>query len=219
MRPRPSAVPFFLALAFAGCREGHGPMRPDPPPAGWEARLAAERAEKDREFRDAPDSPIPVDERAAFRGLTHWPPDPALRFSGAIEVDERLVRFEIPSTTGAMRPCERYGRVRFAIGGRELVLHVYRLLDLDNRPGESTYFLPFTDETTGVETYPAGRYVDLEGPKDGPFVLDFNRAYNPSCAYGDPQRFACPVTPKENHLPVRIEAGERGFHPTASAAS
>ena len=67
------------------------------------------------------------------------------------------------------------------------------------------------DATTGTETYPAGRYLELFGPPGGPFALDFNRAQNPSCAYGAPERFACPVTPAENRLELRIEAGETGF--------
>jgi len=67
------------------------------------------------------------------------------------------------------------------------------------------------DKGSGSTTYPAGRYVDLVGPSGGPYVLDFNYAYNPSCAYGDPERFQCPATPAANRLPVPIEAGERGW--------
>ncbi len=186
-------------------------MRAVPPPPGWEEQLASDRREKDRVFRESSDSPIPAGERSAFLGLMHWATDPTLRFEGSIEIDDRLERFQIPSTTGALRPCERYGRVRFAIDGKDFTLRVYRLLDTEARPGEDAFFVPFTDATTGVESYPAGRYVDLVGPRGGPFVLDFNRAYNPSCAYGDGARFACPVTPKENHLAARIEVGERGF--------
>jgi uncharacterized protein (DUF1684 family) len=100
--------------------------------------------------------------------------------------------------------------VTFLRGGRVVALHVYRLLDLPERAGGEGLFLPFKDQTTGKETYPAGRYVDLVGPDGGPFVLDFNRAYNPSCAYGEPERFQCPVTPAENALPIAVTAGERG---------
>ena len=83
---------------------------------------------------------------------------------------------------------------------------------LDNpQEGAADFFLAFTDETTGRETYPAGRYIELDGPPGGPYVLDFNLAYNPYCAYGRPERFACPRTPPENRLSVPIEAGERGY--------
>ena len=69
-------------------------------------------------------------------------------------------------------------------------------------------FVPFLDTTSGTETYGAGRYLDLDpDPDDGTYVLDFNLAYHPSCIYD--ARFSCPLTPAENRLPVRIEAGER----------
>ncbi len=100
-----------------------------------------------------------------------------------------------------------------------MTLQVYRLLDLPDRPGGEGLFLPFKDETTGKESYAAGRYVDLEGPDGGPFVLDFNRAYNPSCAYGDPERFQCPVTPAENALPISVTAGERGPAPAVDGSA
>ena len=123
------------------------------------------------------------------------------------------------TTTGKERPCEKYGRVRFEMDGKLLELQVYRLMDI-RRPVDPAdeFFLPFRDATSGVETYPAGRYVSLVPTGDGTYVLDFNRAHNPLCAYGRPEKYVCPVTPRENRLPVRIEAGERGYRgaPTGS---
>jgi len=178
-----------------------------PPPQGWEAELLSDRASKDEDFRLDPDSPIPPEDRAGFRGLSYWPPDPRYRFVGPIEVYEEPEAFTIVTTTGKSRPCQRYGRVRFSVDGRGLELQVYRLLD--QRTG--SLFLPFRDATSGIETYPAGRYVDLVQRPEGDWVLDFNRAHSPYCAYGMPERFVCPVTPAENRLSVRVEAGERGF--------
>ena len=125
--------------------------------------------------------------------------------------DARPERLTLLSTTGKARPCETYGSVSFVLRGQACRLRVYRLLDVEAPSLTTSLFLPFTDGTTGAETYPAGRYVNIEGPEKGPYVVDFNRAYNPQCAYGAPERFACPVTPAENRLPVRIEAGERGY--------
>lgn len=181
------------------------------PPAGWAERIAADRATKDGEFRSDPETPILAADLPSFRGLEYWPPDPAYRFSGPIFRYERPERFTILSTTGKPRPCERYGRIRFEVRGRECALQVFRLLDVEEAPGDPGFFLPFTDETTGRETYPSGRYVDIEGSPGGPYVVDFNRAYNPLCAYGAPERYVCPVTPAENRLRCRIEAGERGW--------
>jgi uncharacterized protein (DUF1684 family) len=185
-------------------------MSPVPPPRSWAQQVAARWHDRDVAFANDADSPIPPSVRSAFHGLTHYPPDPAWRYAGWIERYKAPERISIITTSGAARPCERWGRVTFAREGRVLTLQVYRLLDLPERAGGEGLFLPFKDQTTGKETYAAGRYVDLEGPDDGPFVLDFNLAYNPSCAYGEPERFQCPVTPAENRLPVAVTAGERG---------
>lgn len=209
----------LLLFAAAGCgRSGAGDMAPALPPTSWQAELRAERAARDEAFRTDPFSPLPAADRAGFRGLDYWPPNPAYRFAGSVRRFARPERFDILTTSGEKRPCERYGEIRFELGGQPCRLTVYRLLDDVERPGGAGLFLPFTDATSGKETYPAGRYVNLEGPEGGPFVLDFNRAYNPSCAYGDPERFRCPVTPPENRLAVRVEAGERGYKVAAARA-
>ena len=183
-----------------------------PPPAEWSDTLLAQRAERDRFFRENPESPLPEGAASGFRGLEYWDPDPGYHFVGPVNLHYQPERFTIVTTTGKERPCEKVGWVRFSIGGEEHTLQVYRLLDQPSRPGDPGYFLPFMDATTGTETYPAGRYVDLVGPVGGPFVLDFNTAYNPFCAYGAPERYVCPRTPAENRLAVRVEAGERGYH-------
>lgn len=198
-----------VALLFA-CERSGVTMSPVPPPRSWEQEVAAARSEKDAVFAADPESPIPRKERAAFRGLSHFPADPAWRYAGWVERYENPERISIVTTSGTPRPCERWGRVTFTRDGRALTLQVYRLLDLPDRAGGDGLFLPFKDQTTGKQTYAAGRYVDLVGPDGGPFVLDFNLAYNPSCAYGEPERFQCPVTPAENRLPIAVTAGERG---------
>jgi hypothetical protein len=105
---------------------------------------------------------------------------------------------------GQLRDAQRAGTFRFQLGGSEQRLTGYRFAEGD----AESVFVPFLDQTSGSETYGAGRYLDLDpDPEDGTFVIDFNLAYHPSCVY-DP-RFSCPLTPAENRLPVRIEAGER----------
>jgi uncharacterized protein (DUF1684 family) len=200
-----------VVLLAAGCERPGGTMILLPPSSGWSEGILADRAAKDRSFRTDADTPLPAKDVPAFAGLDYWPPDPAYRFAGPIEVYDAPARFTIVTTSGKERPCERYGRIAFVVHGKRCVLQVYRLLDAEPEAGGAGFFVPFQDETTGKDTYPAGRYVELDGPDGGPFVLDFNRAYNPSCAYGDPGRFRCPVTPPENRLAVRIEAGERGY--------
>ncbi len=202
----------LLALALpASCTPSSGGrMVSEAPPAGWEQELLEARARKDRSFREGADTPLLAEDLATFEGLEYWPPRPELRFVGPIHLFESRQQFTIPTTAGALRPCEKYGWLSFVLDGQVSVLQIYRMLDnpLDD---ESSLFLPFTDETSGRETYPAGRYVDLHRLDDGRWVLDFNLAMNPFCAYGAPERFACPVAPAANRLASPIEAGERGY--------
>jgi uncharacterized protein (DUF1684 family) len=201
----------IAALLVTGCRPAYdGSMVSIPPPAAWERWLEQGRALRDEDFRTSSSSPLLAEDRESFDGLDYWAPDSRYYFAGDLHRYAEPQRFTMMTTAGKERPCERYGWIRFRLGGTPYTLQVYRLLD-QRVTGTEALFLPFRDATSGSETYPAGRYVDLQGAFGGPYVLDFNTAYNPSCAYGDPQRFACPSTPRENHLPVRIEAGELGF--------
>ena len=165
------------------------------------------RAEKDDYFRHGHDSPIPHDQRDEFGGLPYFAVDEALRFEGlALEPYDgnEPTSFQIPTSDGQLRDAERAGTLTFEHLGQAHRLTGYRFA----AGGADSVFVPFLDATSGSETYGAGRYLDLEpDPGDGTYVLDFNLAYHPSCVY-DP-RFSCPLTPAENRLPVRIEAGER----------
>ena len=198
----------LAAVALGGCARSRGAMEPVPPPASWAGAIADERRAKDATLAHDADSPLDAARRASFQGLRYYPLDPTWRYAGWVEPYERPERSSLVTTAGEVRPCERWGRVTFVREGREHTLQIYRLLDMPDRPGGEGLFLPFKDATTGKETYAAGRYVELEGPDGGPFTLDFNRAYNPSCAYGSPERFQCPVTPKENQLSIAVTAGE-----------
>jgi uncharacterized protein (DUF1684 family) len=112
--------------------------------------------------------------------------------------------FQIPTSDGQLRDAERAGTLSFDLGGAKQRLTGYRF----EKDRSGSVFVPFLDTTSGTETYGAGRYLDLDpDPDDGTYVIDFNLAYHPSCVY-DPSA-SCPLTPAENRLPVRIEAGER----------
>ncbi len=168
--------------------------------------VAAYRAQKDDFFRTAQGSPIPAAERDAFKGLPYFPVDEGLRFEGlTLEpyTGDEPVLFQIPTSDGQLREAERAGVLRFEKDGTIHALTGYRFAG----GGSSSVFVPFLDLTSGTESYGAGRYLDLDLEHDGTFALDFNLAYHPSCVY-DP-RYSCPLTPAENRLPLRIEAGER----------
>ena len=164
------------------------------------------RADKDDAFRGH-DSPLPEAERDSFMGLPYFPVDETLRFEGLRlqpYTGSEPASFEIPTSDGQLRPAERAGIFRFEVEGVPQTLTGYTFAGGD--PDESV-FVPFLDQTSGTETYGAGRYLDLYPEEDGTYALDFNLAYHPSCVY-DP-RFSCPLTPAENRLGIRIEAGER----------
>jgi hypothetical protein len=170
---------------------------------GWE-RWRAERA---RLLREHPESPLPVGERAGYRGPHLYDYDPAWCLTAAV-VAAPPRRFELPASNVETMTFTRFGQARFVAGDRTLSLDLYWLEGYGGG-----LFLPFADITSGSQTYGAGRYLldtvkgaDL-GQQGAGLVLDFNFAYQPSCAY-DPS-WACPLAPPANRLPVAVEAGER----------
>ena len=167
------------------------------------------RADKDAYFRTGHASPVPVADRSAFTGIPYFPVDESFIVEGlALEpyAGDDPVRFEIPTSDGRLRPAERAGVFRFELLGLPQRLTAFRMAGGHAEAGE-TLFVPFLDATSGNETYGAGRYLDLGPDEDGTWTLDFNLAYQPSCVYD--ARYSCPLTPSENRLEVRVEAGER----------
>ncbi|MEM6378561.1 MAG: DUF1684 domain-containing protein [Bacteroidota bacterium] len=121
--------------------------------------------------------------------------------------------FDMPTYDGAVQPYIAYGRLAFVIGKDSLELTVYRNLKLLRLPMyRDRLFLPFKDQTNQNTTYGGGRYLDfkISDIQDGKLTIDFNKAYNPYCAYSD--GFICPIPPTENHLEVKIKAGEKNFN-------
>lgn len=120
--------------------------------------------------------------------------------------------FEIPTSAGTTKTYTKFGEFRFRLDGKKQKLAVYRSMALLNHPLYKNYlFIPFKDKTNGMETYGGGRYLDLfmKDVAGDEIVLDFNKAYNPYCAFSD--GYSCPIPPQENHLKVSIEAGEKNF--------
>jgi uncharacterized protein (DUF1684 family) len=175
--------------------------------------VEAWRAERDRLFREHPQSPVPAGERAAFRGLSWYAPDPAYRVPAVVAPgDGALVEMDTGGEDGVVR-FHRAGSLRFRLGGVDCALTVLALAGYG-----SGLFVPFRDATSGSETYGGGRYLAdtvkctdggcLEVTPGSPeVVIDFNYAYHPSCVYSP--RWACPLAPPENRLPVPVRAGER----------
>ncbi len=166
------------------------------------------RAEKDSAFAAADWSPLLPEDKAHFKGLKYYPIDLSLRFEGPIVKYDTLIPDTIMGTRGDLRPAVKYGYFPFTYQGKEYRLQIYQIKH-KNPEYDKYLFLGFTDATTGKETYGAGRYIDLEINPQNRYVVDFNLAYNPYCAYNP--RYTCAIPPEENRLPFPVRAGEKIF--------
>lgn len=191
-------------------------------PRSFEEELADFRARKDAFFATSHQSPLPHDRRHGFRGLRYFAPSRAHRIEGVrLEPDPDPERTtEIVTSDEKTRTAWRVGTFEFAAPGGHGQLAAYTFgapAGHEHEPGHEPdepgheapleLFVPFRDATNGRETYGAGRYLEVTPDERGSFTLDFNLAYNPWCAYA-PQ-YSCPLPPRENWLPFRIEAGEQ----------
>lgn len=190
---------FFVLACLAVSACGSQPREEDYP-----AKIAAARAAKDESFRNDTDSPIPADKKASLIPLAYYPIDESYAVPAALEPSADRTRIEVPTSIGKVRQLERIGTLKFSIKGQAMRLTAFR--DLESRD-VNRLFVPFADQTSGTETYPAGRYMELDPTPTGIYLVDFNIAYHPYCYYSP--EYDCPFPPKENRLNMPIRAGER----------
>ena len=163
------------------------------------------------EFADATKSPLTEKDRNDFKGLEFFPIDKAFIVEAKFIKSKNEKSFEMKTTTDRTPLYVKYGEISFTINGENFKLNVYQNLELMKRPGFKKHlFLPFSDLTSGDETYGGGRYIDLEIPKGKTITIDFNQAYNPYCAYNP--KYSCPLVPAENELLINVNAGVKKFH-------
>ncbi|WP_243286381.1 DUF1684 domain-containing protein [Geothrix terrae] len=142
--------------------------------------------------------------RKAFHGVARFPVDAAWRIEADFLPYATPQTRAIPTVLGTSEPMAAPGLLRFKIKGR-----TYTLEPVIEDPAHPELFIIFRDATSGKATYPAGRFLTTAMPKDGKVVLDFNRAYNPPCAFS---HFAtCPLPPKRNELRLAVRAGEKDY--------
>jgi uncharacterized protein len=187
-----------LVLSAAACAPT--PVDDD---ASFAASLAEFRAAKDHAFKQ-PDSPIPHARQAELLPLAYFPGSLDYRVPAVLRVEANRVTLEMPTSTGERRLMQRVGTLEFALKGQSLTLGAFTEAAA---PNMDQLFVPFVDLTSGTETYPAGRYLDLDRTRTGIYLIDFNRAYNPYCYYNP--TYDCPYPPRENRLKVPVRAGER----------
>ena len=159
------------------------------------------RKMKDDFFAQDGQSPLTPGQKKVFKGLKYFPPNPSLNLEVAVREFSDKQHIEMQTTTGDTQVYLRYGSFVFMVDDQTAELTIYQ--------SESGWFLPFVDSLAGEETYPAGRYLEPEPLGGDRFIVDFNQAYNPYCAYND--YWSCPLTPYENRIKVPIRAGEKLF--------
>ena len=194
---RTVVIASLLAALTAAC--GSQPKHED-----YTAKIAAIRAAKDESFKTDPDSPIPADKKATLLPLAYFPIDESYAVPASLEPSADRARIKVPTSIGKIRDLERVGTLKFFLKGQQLKLTAF--LEVEE-PRANRLFVPFSDLTSGAETYPAGRYMELDPTPTGIYLVDFNIAYHPYCYYSP--EYDCPFPPKENRLEVPIRAGEK----------
>jgi uncharacterized protein len=168
--------------------------------------LTREREDRNEQFKTGDDSPI--EKKEQFKGLEYFPADLSFRFQADLEYVNRRELKSLQTSDGKTRSYLTYAWASFDMGNLRHRLMI--LESLDEGPEKGTLFLAFTDETSGQETYGGGRYLDVRKVTGSTnILLDFNKAYNPYCAYNE--NFSCPFPPSENHLKIAIRAGEKNY--------
>jgi hypothetical protein len=177
--------------------------RPPDDPKSYVEEIAVARAAKDKNFRTASNSPVPENRRAELLPLAYFPIDPDYKVGAILKPSNDTTVIEMPTSTGGLAQMRRVGTLEFSVKGHPLTLTAFR----EKGAATEGLFVPFTDLTTGTETYAAGRFLEFDPKTTGIYEIDFNRAFIPYCYYSP--TYECPYPPAENRLQIPIRAGER----------
>lgn len=196
----------FIGLITFSCGNNESVMKID---ELYISKLQQERENKDWEMQYDEYSPFKVDSTAKFQPLKYYEPSAEFIFKSKLFRTDQQDTISIFGTRGEERKAIIEGYVLLNYEGEDHRLKVYKSF---GPQGQSYNSIWFTDQTTGKETYPVGRYLDFKLNSDPEFIyeIDFNKAYNPYCAYND--LFTCPIPTKDDYLDFEIKAGEKNFH-------
>jgi len=198
-----------LIFTFILCNGCKGNKVNDVQNSRYVKSILQERAEKDSSMQYDPYSPFNRDTSVTFHQLKYFKPDPDFVFKSKLFLYNPQDTVKIMGTKGEARLVLLIGYVELKKDDKVYKVNVYKAF---SRTGEPYYSIWFTDKTTGKETYGVGRYLDFDYNPDPNFIytIDFNKAYNPYCAYS--YLFTCPVPREEDYIDMSIEAGEKNFH-------
>lgn len=163
------------------------------------------------EYAAVESSPLTAEDLAVFKALDFYPINEKFFVNAKFIRTADELPFEMKTSTDRKPMYVKYGEAHFAIDGKSFQLNIYRNIELSKKDKYKDYlFLPFSDLTSGKESYIGGKYIDLKTPKGDTIVIDFNTSYNPYCAYN--YIYSCPKVPLENDLKIEIQAGVKKFH-------
>ena len=199
-------VLLFTLLFFLSCNDS---KINSPEIKEYVQSILNERAEKDSSFQYDQFSPFKRDTSVTFKPLKYYDPDPEFIFKSKLFLYDKQDTVTVLGTKGETRYVILLGYVELKKDDKVHRVNIYKAF---SRTGEVYYSIWFTDKTTGKETYGVGRYLDFELNPDLNFIytIDFNKAYNPYCAYT--AEFTCPIPREEDYIDMAIEAGEKNFH-------
>ena len=165
------------------------------------------------EFHNKETSPLTAKDLKTFEALEFYKIDQKFKVTAKLVKEKDPVIFEMQTTTTRKPLYIKYGTLTFTLEGKKQTLTIYQNKDFDRDPQYKDYlFLPFTDKTSGNGSYGGGRYIDVlttDENADGTITIDFNKSYNPYCAYNS--KYSCPLTPKENTVSVALKAGIKAY--------
>lgn len=186
----------FLMFIFIGCSSGKKPLQGQ---TDYQRNLNAF-------FKDATTSPLKDKDRKKFEGLDFFEFDSTYVVNAKILLTPEAEAFEMKTSTERVALYRKYAKLEFKLKDEDQHLFVYQDLESDDA---SYLFLPFLDETNGETTYGGGRYIESRIPEGDILIVDFNKAFNPYCAYNE--KYSCPIVPRENYLRTEINAGVKAY--------
>lgn len=200
--PKPHLLSILISALLLAGGFLFGCASPSEAPS-YEREVLQYRMEREMNLRDD-NSVLSRAEREQFKGLNHYPVDSTYRYAVPLEAAPTPDTVWMPESTGGATSLARLGYVTVPFPQDTARLAVFRV------DGQEDLWIPFADATNRTTTYPGGRYVDAARQSDGTLVVDFNKAYNPTCDY-DPD-YACPLPPSENRIAFDVPVGEQRSH-------
>ncbi len=191
---------FSVLISTLSCAQDKRPLKGE----------TAFQKEINAEYKDASTSPLKDKDRKVFKGLDFFKFDSTYVVVATLKRTPNSEWFNMKTTTSRVSKERVFGVLTFKLKGNQFTLNVYQGKNTMKREGFEDYlFLPFLDGTNTNESYGGGRYIDTRIPEGATMIIDFNKAYNPYCAYND--KYSCPVVPRQNYLRTKIKAGVKVF--------